>query len=211
MPAEGSLDHSRWGLLWGRLGAQGTGHSAFDLLAQAYAEPGRAYHNTEHILDCLSQLDLSRTLARQPDEVEAALWFHDAVYAPGAPDNEDRSARLAETTLAAGAAPLSTRSRVAELVLATRHLTLPRDPDAKLLCDIDLSILGREPPVFDRFERAIRREYAHVAESDYRQARAAVLAGFLRRESLYQTQYFRERFEQQARTNLNRVLLDLTA
>jgi predicted metal-dependent HD superfamily phosphohydrolase len=182
----------------------------FAQLAKAYGEPSRAYHNTEHICDCLSQLDLSRELARNPDEVEAALWFHDAVYVPGAADNEDRSARLAETALAACAAPLNTRKRVAELVLATRHLTVPRDPDAQLLCDIDLSILGREPTVFDRFERAIRQEYAHVAEPEYRRERAAVLLGFLRRESLYQTTYFRARFEQQARTNLKRVLTDLT-
>ena len=178
----------------------------FAQLAQAYAELSRAYHNTEHIRDCLSQLDLSRELARKPDQVEAALWFHDVVYVPGAADNEDRSARLAETALAAGAAPLETGRRVAELVLATRHLTVPRDPDAQLVCDIDLSILGREPAIFDRFERAIRQEYAHVVEPEYRHERAAVLAGFLRRESLYQTEYFRDRFEQQARTNLKRVL-----
>lgn len=196
--------------LWHRLGAQGNARSVFAQLANAYAEPSRAYHNTEHIRDCLSQLDLSRELARKPDEVEAALWFHDVVYVPGAADNEDRSAHLAETALAASAAPLETRGRVAELVLATRHLTVARDPDTQLTCDIDLSILGREPAVFDRFERAIRQEYAHIAEPEYRHERAAVLAGFLQRESLYQTEYFRDRFEQQARINLNRVMRDLT-
>jgi predicted metal-dependent HD superfamily phosphohydrolase len=211
VPPEGTLDHSRWTALWSRLGGQGSARSVFAHVAKAYAEPSRAYHNTEHIRDCLTQLDLSRELARKPDEVEAALWFHDVVYVPGAPDNEDRSARLAESALVACGAPRETRSRVAELVLATRHLTVPSNQDAQLVCDIDLSILGRNPPVFDRFERAIRREYAHIAEPEYRHERAAVLRRFLRRESLYQTEYFRDRFEQQARTNLERVLLHLTA
>jgi predicted metal-dependent HD superfamily phosphohydrolase len=183
----------------------------FAYLARAYAEPSRAYHNTEHIRDCLSQLDLSRELARKPDEVEAALWFHDVVYVPGAADNEHRSARLAESALAACAAPLETSSRVADLVLATRHVIIPRDPDAQLVCDIDLSILGREPAVFDRFESAIRQEYAHIDEPEYRQERAAVLSRFLGRRTLYQTEYFRDRFEQQARTNLQHVLRHLTA
>lgn len=183
----------------------------FAHVAKAYAEPSRAYHNTEHIRDCLTQLDLSRELAQRPDEVEAALWFHDVIYVPGATDNEDRSARLAQSALAACGAPPETRSRVAQLVLATRHLTVPTDQDTQLVCDIDLSILGREPAVFDRFEHAIRREYAHIAEPEYRYQRAAVLTRFLRRESLYQTGYFRDRFEQQARTNLKRVLLHLTA
>lgn len=196
--------------LWHRLGAQGNGRSVFAQLVKAYAEPSRAYHNAEHVRDCLSQLDLSRELARKPDEVEAALWFHDVVYVPGAADNEDRSARLAEGALTAAEAPVESSRRIAKLVLATQHLAAPRDPDAQLICDIDLSILGREPAVFDRFERAIRQEYVHIAEPEYRHQRAAVLAGFLRRESLYQTEYFRDRFEQQARINLNRLMPDLT-
>lgn len=195
--------------LWPRLGAQGSGLSIFAHLAAAYAEPARAYHTAEHISDCLSQLDLSRDLARRPDEVEVALWFHDAVYLPGGSDNEDRSARLAQTALMACGVPLEVSRRVAELVLATRHLTIPRDSDAQLLCDIDLSILGREPDVFDEFERRIRREYAWVPEPIYRSSRSEVLRGFLRRRSIYQTEYFRERYELPASANLERALTEL--
>lgn len=205
-----TLDQQRWIGLWSRLGAQGNGLSIFTHLASAYAEPGRAYHTSEHIRDSLNQLDLSREFARRPDEIEAAVWFHDAVYAPGAADNEDRSARLAQTALQACAVPLEISRRVAELVLATRHLTLPQEADGQLLCDIDLSILGRDPKVFDEFERRIRREYAWVPEPMYRSSRSEVLAGFLRRRSIYQTEYFRERYEQLARANLKRMLADLS-
>jgi predicted metal-dependent HD superfamily phosphohydrolase len=205
-----TLDQQRWVRLWSRLGAQGNGLSIFSHLAQAYAEPARAYHTADHIRDCLDQLDGSSALARRPDEVEAAIWFHDAVYVPGASDNEDRSARLAQTALVACAVSLEVTRRVGELVLATRHLTLPRESDGQLLCDIDLSILGRKPEVFDEFERRIRREYAWVPEPLYRSTRAEVLAGFLRRRSIYQTEDFRARYEQPARANLERVLEDLT-
>jgi predicted metal-dependent HD superfamily phosphohydrolase len=91
-------------------------------------------------------------------------------------------------------------------VLATRHLEIPTEPDAALLCDIDLSILGRMPEVFDEFEQRIRREYTWVPETVYRSARGEILAGFLRRRSVYQTDYFRGRYESQARTNLERSL-----
>jgi predicted metal-dependent HD superfamily phosphohydrolase len=211
MPQEQvTLDQQRWTGLWSRLGAQGSGLSIFTHLAAAYAEPARAYHTAEHIQDCLIQLDRSREVARRPDEVEVALWFHDAVYVPGASDNEDRSARLAQTALQACAVQLEVSRRVAELVLATRHLTLPREPDGQLLCDIDLSILGREPEVFDEFERRIRQEYAWVPEPMYRSTRAEVLAGFLRRRPIFQTKYFREQYELPARANLERVLHDLS-
>jgi predicted metal-dependent HD superfamily phosphohydrolase len=211
VPPQVGLDHTRWVSLWNRLGAQGSGRSIFAHLAQSYAEPIRGYHNTAHIRDCLSQLDLSRELTRRPDQVEAAIWFHDAVYVPGASDNEHRSARLAEISLVACAVQLEVARRIGELILATRHVTLPRDPDSQLLCDIDLSILGRAPAEFDDFERAIRQEYAQVPEADYRRERSAVLAGLLRREVLYQTDYFRNRFEEQARKNLQRALAALAS
>lgn len=208
-PERATLDRNRWIGLWSRLGAQGGGSSIFTNLVAAYAEPARAYHTAEHIQDCLAQLDLSRDIPKRPDEVEAAIWFHDAVYVPGGSDNEDRSARFAHTALLACAAPPETSSRIAELVLETRHLTVPRDPDAQLLCDIDLSILGREPEIFDEFERRIRREYQWVPDPAYRIARSEVLTGFLGRHPIYQTEYFRSRYETQARANLDRVIAQL--
>ena len=208
-PERVTLDQSRWIGLWSRLGAQGGGLSIFSHLVAAYAEPTRAYHTAEHILDCLAQLDLSRNPSKRPDEVEAAVWFHDAVYVPGGSDNEDRSAHLAQTALLACGAPPDTSRRIAELVLATRHLTVPRDPDAQLLCDVDLSILGREPKIFDEFEGRIRREYHWVPDPAYRTARSEVLAGFLGRHPIYQTEYFRDRYEKQARANLERVIAQL--
>lgn len=197
--------------LWNRLGTQEDGLSIFTGLEAAYAEPARAYHTAQHIRDCLAQFDPSRHMAQHPDEVEAAIWFHDAVYLPGAPDNEDCSARLVRTTLADARAPVEVAHRIAELVLATQHLAIAAEPDAALLCDIDLSILGRTHEVFDEFERRIRQEFAWVPEPVYRGARAEILAGFLRRRSIFQTDYFRDRYEAPARANLARILKDLSS
>ncbi|MGH7509110.1 MAG: HD domain-containing protein [Gemmatimonadales bacterium] len=205
-----TLDQGRWMELWNRLGAEGSGLSVFAHLAACYAEPGRAYHTAEHIRNCLSQLDRARDIARRPDEVEAAIWFHDAVYLPGGSDNEDRSAGLAQTALLACGVSPGIAGRIADLVLATRHLDLPGDPDAQLLCDIDLSVLGREPEAFDEFEHRIRQEYDWVPEAVYRGARCEILAGFLRRAAIYQTDFFRNRYEAPARANLQRMIARLS-
>jgi predicted metal-dependent HD superfamily phosphohydrolase len=182
----------------------------FHQLAAAYAEPARFYHTAAHIADCLIQFDWSRDIAGRPDEVEAAIWYHDAVYVPGALDNEDRSARMAQAALTTAAASPEMPERVAAMVLATKHLDPPLDPDAQLLCDIDLSILGRGVADFDRFERQIRQEYAWVPEAAYRSARSAVLKGFLRRRSIYLTGRFAQRYERNARQNLERAVAALS-
>jgi predicted metal-dependent HD superfamily phosphohydrolase len=210
-PAPVTLDQTRWLGLWSRLGAHEGGVEAFGTLAAAYAEPARAYHNANHIQDCLTELDRTRAQADQPDEVEAALWFHDAIYVPGASDNEDRSARLAHAVLSTAGVPPARAQRIAEFILATRHVTIPEDRDARYLCDIDLSILGRTPAEFEEYERQIRSEYGWVPEPAYRGGRSELLAGFLRRQSIFQTQTFRRRYEAQARRNLERKLAELVS
>jgi predicted metal-dependent HD superfamily phosphohydrolase len=204
-----TLDSHRWTGLWSRLGAEGDGQPVFSQIVEAYGQPARVYHTVEHLEDCLSQFDASPATAVHPDEVEAALWFHDAVYVPGHSENEERSAEFARGALIQAGAPSDTAARVASLILSTRHHTTPRQPDSALLCDIDLSILGRSAEVFDRYQQQIRREYGWVPEPVYRKTRSEILQGFLRRPSIYQTSYFRDLYELAARSNLARAIRDL--
>ena len=94
---------------------------------------------------------------------------------PRGSDNEESSARLAQTTLAEAGTSLEVAHRIAGLVLATQHLTIPSEPDADLLCDIDLSILGRTPDV--SMVRA-RSESMLGARAGVSQCGARILAGF---------------------------------
>lgn len=203
------MDRARWTDLWHRLGARGDALPVFTRLSAAYAEPTRAYHTAEHIEDCLTQLDSTRVPARHPDEVEAAIWFHDAVYVATRSDNEERSAELARDSLQEAGVASTVTVRIGTLVLGTRHDVAPTEPDAALLCDIDLSILGRSADVFDEFERQIRQEYAWVPEATYRSTRSRILRELLRRPRIYGTEWFRQRYEVRARANLERLVRDL--
>jgi predicted metal-dependent HD superfamily phosphohydrolase len=203
---EPGLEKARWVRLWTSLGARGSGIPEFERLQAAYAEPTRSYHTAAHIQDCLAVFDRSRDLARHPASVEAAIWYHDAVYVPGAPDNEERSAELAETDLRNGGVSPDIILQVGRLVRATTHQQPAAEPDAQLLCDIDLSILGREVAAYDEFERRIRSEYAPVPETVYRRGRSVLLESFLARPSIYATERFRSQYEDQARTNIARAL-----
>jgi predicted metal-dependent HD superfamily phosphohydrolase len=133
------------------------------------------------------------------------------VYVAARTDNEERSAELARASLREAQVAPEIAERIKRLVLETRHETTPHEADAALLCDIDLSILGRSPEVFDLFERQIRREYAMVPESMYRTRRSEVLRRFLSRPTIYRTAWFRRRYETRARANLERSLTQLSA
>jgi predicted metal-dependent HD superfamily phosphohydrolase len=143
------------------------------------------------------------------DAVEAAIWFHDAVYDATRPDNEARSADLAERQLRAMGAAEAFVVKVHDLILDTRHTSAPTSSDGRWLVDIDLSILGGEADAYDEYDRAIRLEYAHVPEEAYRVGRASVLRSFLARPAIYLTDYFRDRYEAAARENLARSIRGL--
>jgi predicted metal-dependent HD superfamily phosphohydrolase len=196
----------RWRDLWRRLEGQTDSEPVFDQLQALYAEPHRAYHNLDHIADCLAQFDRAGHLAVYPAELELAIWLHDIIYGTHASDNEEKSAQWAVDAMHAAHMTPETIKQVETLILATKHTTAPKDPDAQLLVDIDLSILGRPPREFDAYEAKIRQEYAWVSDDAFRQGRRAILELFLARPSIYQTSFFREQFEAQARENLRRSL-----
>ncbi len=199
----------RWARLWENLGAEGDPEPVYRLLADRYSERHRAYHTLNHVSQCLDEFDAARHLAEQPNQVEMALWFHDAIYDPQAKDNEQRSAELSRRVAKEAGLPEAFGREVTDLILATQHHEASKGTDARLLVDIDLSILGRPKDAFDEYETNIRREYHFVPRDRYRSARSAILRSFLDRPAIYSTDIFQQRYESQARANLKRSLSDL--
>jgi predicted metal-dependent HD superfamily phosphohydrolase len=203
-PAYEALAHS-WQRAWGQLDLHAPDGLLERLLA-AYNEPHRRYHTQQHLAECLEHLTAAYGLASEPGEVEIALWFHDAIYALRGTDNEQRSAGWAVKELAACGATAATQARIHALIMATCHNAVPSDPDQQLLVDIDLAILGAAPVRFSEYDRQVREEYSWVPGLLYRIKRKAVLKHFLRRERLYNTDHFQERYEDQARINLKTAI-----
>ncbi len=202
------MDLSRWHRLMASFGV-GPNDATFDALRTAYGEKHRHYHTGRHIDACLAHLDDCLAQAQRPREIELALWFHDAVYRPLAGDNERRSADWASRFLLSSAVQGEVVDRVDQLIMATRHDQPTSTSDEALLLDIDLSILGAAPTVYEQFEHAVRREYRWVPWPLYRRKRAAILQGFLQRHTIYRNELFRSVREEQARSNLQRALARL--
>ncbi len=190
-----------WNRAWSELSLEAPG-GLFERLIAAYRAPHRSYHALQHLQECIAHFSEVPALAVRPGEVEIALWFHDAIYDPRSGDNELLSANLASEELSAAGAPRECQTHVHELIMATRHEAKPSEADQQLLVDIDLAILGASPARFNEYDNQVRLEYSWVPGFLYRMKRREVLKGFLSREHIYCTEYFRERYEQQARANL---------
>jgi len=200
-----TLSFSRWQRVSQSL-AIAPDAATFGQLQQAYRSPHRHYHTTKHILHCLSLLDDHRRWATHPAEVELALWFHDAVYDTRATDNEAKSAAWADHYLQQQRASPASRQRIVSMILSTAGHCPTVTSDARLLLDIDLSILGQEAPTFAQYDQAIRAEYVWVPLAHYCEKRRAILQAFLERDFIYQTLPFCQRYEAVARHNLTRLL-----
>ncbi|HEY5927465.1 MAG TPA: hypothetical protein VIV11_37530 [Kofleriaceae bacterium] len=189
-------------------------------LAASYGESHRAYHNATHIAEVLGWFDrIADDIGwLEPAEVYVAIVFHDAIYAPGAKDNEARSAKWArEARLATGIEPTSglpldaimvDRDRVAELIeLTARHGHIDKaDHDASLFLDCDMAIVGAPAAQFAAYDEAIAIEYKHVPPDAYRAGRRAFLEGLLAKPRIFLTDYVHNRLDAQARTNLAATL-----
>jgi predicted metal-dependent HD superfamily phosphohydrolase len=175
-------------------------------LVAAYTSPGRHYHNLMHVEDCLAALAGVDNLSALDREIlTAAIWWHDAVYDATRADNEELSARLAEQHVRA-----DIRSEVGRLIRLTRtHDVQGDDRLGAILISIDLSILGAEPARYDAYAAAIRQEFIHVQDSDYRAGRARVLSHFAARAVIFPDAAFAAKYDRQARENLARELASL--
>ncbi len=172
-----------------------------------YAEPHRSYHNWHHIEAMLRWMHSGEFPIHDASATFCAIIFHDAIYDPSAKDNEDRSAILAEATLAHHVNAHSL-SLAATMIRATASHQMVDNLDAACTSDLahfldmDLSILGSAWSVFETYERNIRAEYSIYPDALFWPGRCAVLESFLNREQLYFSDWGLNRFEATARSNL---------
>lgn len=198
--------HFSWQRTWHGVGASGDGDAVFRELLDRYAESHRKYHTRQHLAECLSTFESVIGLPTHPAEVEAALWFHDAIYDIKRDDNEERSADWAKSALLSGGARAAAAELVRTLVLATKHAAEPVTLDEQVLVDIDLSILGAPEARFLEYESQIREEYSSVPAWLFRRKRRAILRAFLKRPRIFSTPHFSAVLEQRARANLARAV-----
>ena len=201
-----------------RTGAQGNPREIFEEIFARWTESDRAYHNIPHLKMCLSELDLVRDRLEDPDATELALVMHDAIHNEHRQDqslhgdDEAESAEFSEFLITQRLMlPQDFADRVSSRILATKHKEIPEGEDEKYTADIDLAIFGRSERLYQIYEERVRKEYGWVPIEAFKAGRGRVLANFLNRPTIYNTEFFRARYEKNARKNVNRAIQNLAA
>lgn len=185
-------------------------------IAMRYDKPQRAYHTLSHIEQLFVQFESIKHHLSESHIVALALYYHDVIYDPTRPDNELQSAEYAVDALSPYLRPEQCQDIYALIMITANHqidesVDSVKYSDAAYLLDMDLSILGAPWSTYEQYSRAIRQEYAHVADDNYHDGRTAVLRGLLAHPKLYLTDYYYSQLEAQARDNINRELTSLAA
>ena len=201
-----------------RTGAQGNPREIFEEIFARWTESDRAYHNIPHLKMCLSELDLVRDKLEDPDATELALVMHDAIHNEHRRDqslhgdDEAESAELSEFLITQRLMlPQDFADRVSSRILATKHKEIPEGEDERYTADIDLAIFGRSERLYQIYEERVRKEYGWVPIEAFKAGRGRVLANFLNRPTIYNTEFFRARYEKNARKNVSRAIQNLAA
>lgn len=172
-------------------------------LSTLYTQPHRKYHNINHINACLVELQNMPTdliTKKEYTNIETAIWYHDAVYNPYSKTNEDESGKLYQPT-----GLVEDMYAVLHAIHATKyHLRTQQilRKTTQVMLDIDLSGFGKSLLEFATNGMNIRHEYYNTTLRDFLNGRLNFYNELCKRETLYYTDYFRDKYHKTSQENI---------
>ncbi|BDS13236.1 HD domain-containing protein [Aureispira anguillae] len=175
----------------------------YEELSQLYNDPNRYYHNLVHLFNFLKLLDQHVEEIDQVALFEMAIWYHDAIYDAKKKDNELQSALLVQQLFREYLKD-DELAYINKLIMSTAgHYPKSEEQDVYFFLDFDLAILATDHKNYQFYSEAIWKEYKKFyPKLLYKMGRKKVLKGFLRREKIYFSQLFFEKYEKKARQNI---------
>lgn len=180
-----------------------------------YGDPSRPYHNLDHLVHGLCEIDRWFAVAKDINNADAgdfknlkkAFWYHDAIYTASHGNevsDEEASARLFEQ-LTIGR---KESSDIGDYIRATDHFQVNNINNSykHVLLGADLAILGQERPIYARYTKQIRREYKHFSEAEYLAGRIKALQYLVKKSmagTLYEDEYFHDMYNHRACQNMS--------
>lgn len=177
--------------------------SLWSEIEKRYSEKGRYYHNLTHLENMFLELEPVKNKISNFLNISFSVFYHDIIYDIPSKSNEEKSAEFARARLQKADLDESDIKKIYEHILATKAHEKSADNDSNYLLDADLSILGKDPQTYLDYTQKIRKEYSLYPDFIYKPGRKKVLQHFLQLENIFKTEYFRTKYEKQAKENIN--------
>ncbi|WP_312287125.1 HD domain-containing protein [Chryseobacterium gleum] len=181
-------------------------HSLWNEIETRYSEKSRHYHDLLHLENMFTELEDVKGNISDFTGISFSVFYHDIIYDATSKSNEEKSAATAEKRLAELHLSKDDISVISEQIIATKSHQLSDHNDTNYLLDADLSVLGKDFKTYMGYTRNIRKEYSIYPDFLYKPGRKKVLKHFLELESIFKTEYFKEKYEVQAKENIEAEL-----
>ena len=172
-----------------------------------YSGQDRHYHNLDHLRNMFAQLNFVSDKINNLDLISFSIFYHDVIYNATKSDNEEQSAIFAVERLKLFGLDDNEIAICNAQILATKGHAQSEYDDTNYLVDIDLSILGSSNEEYEKYSEQIRSEYIAFPYSQYKIGRKLVIEKFLSLKQIFKTDFFFDKYEKQARINLENELV----
>ena len=176
----------------------------WNVLEKAYSKKSRHYHNLTHLEEMITSFEMYRNRLQNPNEILFSIFYHDIVYSASKKDNELKSAEFALSVLSEK--HLLNKQLVFNAICATQQHAYNTNEDINWLIDFDLKILAKDWNDYKIYFEQIRTEYRIYPDFLYKPGRAKALKHFLEYEFIFQTEEFRNLYEDLARRNIEKEI-----
>ncbi|CAK9802092.1 hypothetical protein ANTPLA_LOCUS3076 [Anthophora plagiata] len=179
-------------------------------LLEAYSEKKRTYNNLDILCDKLQCYNEIKDNLQNPQAVLLALFFQNFEYDPKALDGGIKNLEHFNAFAEEAGIPDDAKQRTCELLkVAATHSTDAHKiggafggEDAHYFLDLDMVVLGFPSEIYAEYRERIREEYSFLSEPMYTALRLKVLQDFVQIPNIFATKEFREKYEEQARQNI---------
>lgn len=174
-----------------------------------YTQENRYYHNLQHLEALLLELLKVKDKIENWSVILFTLYYHDIIYKTTKKDNEEKSAQLATQRMMEIGVEKNEIELCRRQITATKSHKDQADSDTNYFTDADLSILGKEPIIYETYCSNIRKEYRIYPNFLYKKGRKKVVNHFLSMNRIFKTKEFYDKYEEQAKFNLSNELKTL--
>jgi predicted metal-dependent HD superfamily phosphohydrolase len=171
-----------------------------------YSSKKRHYHDLSHLENLLQELNSIKPFIKDWNTILFTLFYHDIIYKALKSDNEEESAIFATKRMNSIGVPSLLIEKCKYQILATKQHLDSTDSDTNYFTDADLSVLGRNWETYYNYAQNVRKEYSIYPDLIYNPGRKKVLKHFLMMSRIFKTDNFFEKYEEQAKLNLQREL-----